>query len=157
MSTRRVLFLRNSDNYLLTAVEKDGLTYLTFVATYHNNNTSTSGNGAIASAIANASVDKNAQFDIIDAGQNRVRIQCIGNGKFWKLDRTHNWIRVEDVEIATSDSLFLSVLDGLSYTAYQNVGNRMYCKTFTKQPVMDCVMASGSDLTDAVKLIPMDI
>uniref|UniRef100_A0A803PV64 rRNA N-glycosidase n=1 Tax=Cannabis sativa TaxID=3483 RepID=A0A803PV64_CANSA len=136
MATRRVNFLRSSDNYVLAAVETNGHTYLKFLP---------SANG------------QNTQFDIIDAGQNRVRIQCVGTDKFWKLDRTDNWIQAEAVGIPTTDSLFVSAVDGLSYTAYQNVANGMYCKTFTQRPVQDCINASAAALTEAVKLILVDV
>ncbi|KAF4380960.1 hypothetical protein F8388_011882 [Cannabis sativa] len=136
MATRRVNFLRSEDNYVLTAVETNGHTYLKFLA---------SGNG------------QDTQFDIIDAGQNRVRIQCVGTDKYWKLDRTAEWIQAEAVTIHTTDSLFISAVDGLSYTSFQNVANGMYCKSFTQRPVQDCIKASAPTLTQAVKLILNDI
>ncbi|KAF4348300.1 hypothetical protein F8388_011886 [Cannabis sativa] len=134
---REILKQQSEDNYVLTAVETNGHTYLKFLP---------SGNG-----------ENTQSFDIIDAGQNRVRIQCVGTDKYWKLDRTAEWIQAEAAPILTTDSLFISAVDGLSYTSYQNVANGMYCKTFTQRPVEDCIKASAPTLTQAVKLILNDI
>lgn len=136
MSTsRRVYFVRVIDNKFLAPVDKDGHTYLQF-----------------------SESATNAQFDIIDAGEGgRVRIKCAENEKYWTLDHSTNWIYAALVPVHTNNSLFIIKHDSENHSAFQSVGNNMYCKAFTQSPVLDCLMASASNLATAVKVTVVDV
>ncbi|KAF4379639.1 hypothetical protein F8388_023656 [Cannabis sativa] len=132
MARRRLYFVISSDRrYKVTAEETNGRTYLKFLDNHEYGETT--------------------QFDVIDVGGNRVRIQCVGTNRFWKLDRTDNSIHAQHDEGHTPDSLFESTVDEQGDISYKNVGNNMYIST--QSIGEDCIKALAPDLIHAVRLI----